>query len=227
MKAKKSKSNNGLYLMRYTNLPNLLDMLINQHLVLLSPATWEDKNDRFFIEKYREYHKLKTVLALCFTTKRQTFHHWKIFAGDASGVCIKLNKELLIKCFKNDKNVKCKFVEYKLLKDIFNIDKAELPFLKRTHYTDEAEFRIIYKNKEEELSAKPFKINMKCIEEIFLSPWLSDPVRETIKKMIKNIPECSAIKITKPGVVEYEPWKNIARKIEQDSISQNKKLKNV
>jgi len=33
-------------LYRFTRLPFLMDMLFNEHLTLLSPDRWEDKNDK-------------------------------------------------------------------------------------------------------------------------------------------------------------------------------------
>ena len=58
------------FLNRYTSLPVLLDALVHKRLTLLSPTSWEDRNDAYYIERYKETKKLKTVLALCFTTKR-------------------------------------------------------------------------------------------------------------------------------------------------------------
>jgi hypothetical protein len=75
------------FLNRYTTLPVLLDMLYHKRLVLCNPATWEDRNDAFFIEQYRLRKKLPTTLALCFAGKAETFHHWKVFAGGPSGGC--------------------------------------------------------------------------------------------------------------------------------------------
>ncbi len=91
------------YLSRYTDFPNLLYLLINSKLTLLDPSTWEDKNDTYFLLKYKEAKKLQTLLALCFTTKAETFHHWKVFAGHSGGICIRFNKEELLNCLKDSK----------------------------------------------------------------------------------------------------------------------------
>ena len=50
--------NNNTSLHRYTSLPVLLDMLVNKRITLLDPASWEDRNDSFYVEKYKEIKKL-------------------------------------------------------------------------------------------------------------------------------------------------------------------------
>ena len=39
---------------RYTSLPIALDILVRHRVTLLSPETWEDRNDAFYLERYRE-----------------------------------------------------------------------------------------------------------------------------------------------------------------------------
>ena len=83
---KQKKSQPRPFLNRYTSLPVLLDMLVHKKIVLLKPSSWEDKNDSYYMERYREERNLETLVAICFTKKRETFHHWKIFTNGASGV---------------------------------------------------------------------------------------------------------------------------------------------
>jgi hypothetical protein len=40
---------------------------------------------------------LKTVLALCFTQATEHYHHWHVFAGGSSGVCIGFDRDALLK----------------------------------------------------------------------------------------------------------------------------------
>jgi hypothetical protein len=63
-------------------------MLLKKKIILLDPSSWEDRNDSFYMEKYREMKRLKTLLAMCFTTKPETFHHWKVF-GTTLGTLLK------------------------------------------------------------------------------------------------------------------------------------------
>ena len=41
------------FLNRYTALPILLDVLHNRHITLLSPETWEDRNDAYYLQRYQ------------------------------------------------------------------------------------------------------------------------------------------------------------------------------
>ena len=69
---------------RYTSLPVALDILVRRQVTLLSPETLEARNDAFYLERYREVKKLGTLVAICFTTRGETFHHWKVFSNGLS-----------------------------------------------------------------------------------------------------------------------------------------------
>lgn len=209
------------YLRRYTDFPNLLYLLINSKLTLLDPITWEDKNDTHFLLKYKEAKKLQTLLALCFTTKAETFHHWKVFAGNSGGICIRFNKERLLNCL-DDGKIHSGLVSYRLMKTLQNEPPvlSELPFIKRKQYEDESEFRIIYEDINKVNSSKSFSIDLNCIERITLSPWLPKSLSKTIKKIIREIPNCSDIELIRTGVVDNIEWKRIADKCYLE-ISQN------
>lgn len=204
---------NTKYLRRYTSLPVLLDMLIHKRITLLDPASWEDQNDSFYIEKYREIKKLKTVLALCFTEKSETFHHWKVFAGESSGVCVRFTRQELIDCLQKKSGIRLGPVSYNYMRDLQDKPPSldNLPFLKRKQYEDEAEFRIIYENRNEIHRSKNFKIDISCIDKITLSPWIPSPVAKTVKKVISELPGCNKIQLIRTGVVQSSAWKNIIK----------------
>lgn len=197
---------------RYTSLPILLDILSKSELTLLDPSSWEDRNDSFYIELYKKRKKLKSVLALCFTTKTETFHHWKVFSDGPSGVCIQFKKDELIKSVKRIRGVEADYVQYCQINDLRSNppELEELPFLKRYPYRHEGEFRIIYKIKSKELSAKSVPFNLESIIKINLSPWLPDPIVETVNSFIKQTPGCSKLRVSKTTLVESKVWKNVA-----------------
>lgn len=168
------------------------------------------------MEKYKEKKKLKTVLALCFTSKAETFHHWKVFANNSAGVCVRFNKDNLLASFNKIYGIKYDYVTYRSMRYLKSNPPSsadELPFLKRKQYRDEKEFRIIYKNKNKEHKVKYLTIDLQSIERITLSPWIPLPVSKTVKKVICNIDGCNLIQLLKTGMVEHKVWKNIAEDI--------------
>jgi hypothetical protein len=66
-------------------------MLWRKQITLLSPQSWEDWNDAYYLKRYQEAKELGTVLALCFSSEREKYHHWRVFSHGASGVCVEFN----------------------------------------------------------------------------------------------------------------------------------------
>jgi len=73
---------------RYTDIPALVYLLKNKTITFLDPGTWDDKNDSYYLTVYKKKKKLSCVLVLCFSEAQDTYHHWKVFAGNKSGICI-------------------------------------------------------------------------------------------------------------------------------------------
>jgi len=196
---------------RYTTLPFLLDILHESRLALLDPASWEDKNDSYYIELYKTKKNLKSVLALCFADSHETYQHWKIYAGNSSGVCIEFNKDHLLNKLVGDHKFKERQVRYEALKDLRDdppqID--DLPFIKRFAFSDEQEHRIIYEDLDEELKIKYLPITSRDINRIVINPWVNRSVFESVKTIIKSIKGCKNISVIKSTVVENEKWKQI------------------
>jgi hypothetical protein len=203
------------FLNRYTSLPVLLDVLSRKCITLLSPASWEDRNDSFYLERYKEERNLKTVLALCFTTERETFHHWKIFSSGASGVCIEFRRELFLKEIEEKSNFLCRDVVYKMITDVeTNIPPlGDWPFLKRRPFRDEKEFRIVYENTKVVEKTKDVPFDVGCIRQITLSPWLPESVVPTVIRVIRSVEGCQKIRIIRSTLIENTRWKEaIAKK---------------
>jgi len=199
---------------RYTDLTALIDILSKKRIVLLDPISWDDKNDVFFMSKYKEKKKLNTLLALCFTTKYETYHHWSVFAPGSSGVCIRFQRDGLIQCFEKIPSVQFKEVNYKEITEVSNdgLSLNELPFLKRIPYKDEQEFRAIYESdNKEQIKEVPFCLSI--IDRIVLSPWLPDALVETIKQTIKGINGCDKIKVYKTTLLSNANWLSAVDKL--------------
>jgi len=95
-------------LRRYTQLAPLIHLLHQKRLTLLSPTKWDDKNDAYYLEVYRRRQNLGSVLALCFAESRETYHHWHVFAGDSSGVCLEFDRDALSRSVCDTPRIKCR-----------------------------------------------------------------------------------------------------------------------
>ncbi|AOS45454.1 hypothetical protein Verru16b_02535 [Lacunisphaera limnophila] len=197
------------FLNRYTSLPVLLDILVHRQIVLLKPSSWEDRSDSFYLERYKDEKKLKTVLALCFSTKRETFHHWKVFSAGSGGVCVEFDKAMLLDGLTPAEGFMLRKVDYAFINDVVSRRPklGDWPFLKRKPFEDEGEFRIIYENKGKEERTKAIPIQLSCIRMITLSPWLPETVAKTVTKVLKNLPGCSAIPVVRSSLLETTRWK--------------------
>lgn len=197
------------FLRRYTNLPALLYLLRERKITLLDPASWDDKNDSYFLSLYRQKKQLKSVLALCFTPAFETYHHWRVFAEGSSGACVTFDRDRLLKVVKKQPGVTAKTVEYLTLNDIrdVNVKTRNLPFLKRSAYGDEREFRIIYESSAETHGALNIDVPLACIERITLSPWIPAALSDHVKSTIKEIDGCQSLKVFRSTLISNESWK--------------------
>lgn len=204
---------NKKFLKRYTNIPSLLHILTTKQITLLDPATWDDKNDSYGIKKHKDLKSLETVLALCFTEAAETYHHWRVYAGDSSGVCITFKKQLLIDALLKLTNVECRPVVYKTIQQFRDCPPTadELPFVKRSGYADESEFRVVYRNKTQKFASKKITIPLESIEKISLSPWVHKSLLGSLKETVTLIDGCSSLdrKIFRSSITENRSWKDL------------------
>src|SRR5664279_1527796 len=196
-------------LRRYTNIPALIYLLRERKITLLDPASWDDKNDSYFLSLYREKRDLTSVLALCFTPANETYHHWRVFAEGSSGACISFNQAKLLKAVKKQVGVTAKAVQYLTLADIrdMKVKAAALPFLKRSAYEDEREFRIIHESSTNQYNSLDVTIPLACIECITLSPWIPAALSDHVKSTIKEIDGCGSMKVYRSTLISNENWK--------------------
>jgi hypothetical protein len=206
------------HLRRYTNIPALIYLLREQKITLLDPASWDDKNDSYFLSLYRQKNNLESVLALCFTPAAETYHHWRVFADGSSGACITFERGKLLKAVKKQLGVRAKAVTYLKFSDIRGkpLKTSDLPFLKRSAYGDEREFRIIYESSAEKGNSLDIAIPIACIERITLSPWIPAALSNQVKRTIKGIGGCSSIKVVRSTLISNENWKALGESARND-----------
>lgn len=202
---------------RYTNLADLIYTLREKRISLRNPQHWDDKNDSYYLERYRTYRGLNTLFALCFADEKgETYHHWRVFSGGANGVSIRFEKEPLLTAFRNQ----CKFDGVTPLDHRVNYRKIEqlqrdppcvedLPFLKWSPYGDESEYRIVYAS-ENSRESWGFPINVAWIQHISLSPWLPPALERSVRNELTSIDGCSRLCVSKSRVIDFDAWKKIA-----------------
>lgn len=195
-------------LKRYTDMPSALTVLQSRELTLLSPAKWDDANDRNTLSYYAERKELKTLLCACFSQAIETYHHWKIFSPGAGGVCIHFFKEELLKAIPKD-DFFHRRVDYKTPTKLLSSYGAKLdliPFTKAEAYRDEIEYRIVYASTVDCLTYKTIPIDLSVIRSIVLSPWMAPAVFEATKATIQSIKGCADIPIVRSSVIDNELW---------------------
>lgn len=198
-------------LRRYTDLSSLFAILRNREITLLSPSSWDDRNDRNLMDAYKRTNKLTTLLALCFSEAGETYHHWKVFAPGNSGVCISFNRTQLINAIPS-KGFGHSNMNYKTFSELeaSAMKPEELPFTKRAAYKDEKEYRVIYQSKTKALAVNSFSIPLSAIEYITLSPWLPPSLGDVVEQVVCSIDGCADMDIGQSQLIESSDWTQLA-----------------
>ena len=194
-------------LKRYTQLPFLIHMLETKTLALLSPSSWDDKNDARYLEVYRRRSKLESVLALCLTEASTTYHHWKIFADSTSGVCVEFYRERFMQ-WAEGTGIQYGEVKYLSLKRArHNRPTPEtLPFRKRHAFRDEREVRLIYASQNACGPVKSFPLDLRTIDKIEVNPWLPEDAFSSLHDSIRRIPGCRSLKVEQSHMLTNKEW---------------------
>jgi hypothetical protein len=201
---------------RYTNLAAVVHLLNARALTLLNPATWDDKNDAYYMAEYKRLKQAKTVLALCFAESAETYHHWLVFSHGTDGACIEFDRDRLLRVWSDDESVRTGAVAYKEIQEIRGqtaIALEDLPFIKRFPYRDEKEFRVVFVSPDDALEYKDYPIGLTSIRRITLSPWMSRTLAASVKKTLKSIPGCAMIKISRSTLVDNDAWKGFTARV--------------
>lgn len=202
----------GRFLRRYTELPFLIEFLQKKELTLLDPNNWDDKNDSYYLKQYCIKTTAKSIYSLCLSEARETYHHWKVFSQGSSGVRIEFHKGMFLVQVTKEKDLLTQPVTYSSLTELRANPPSleELPFLKRSVFRDEQEFRLFLAKDTEQQPTYKIPVSLNTISRIILSPWLPKPVAEQTKRLLKSIKGCKNLDIFRSTLVDNENWKSFA-----------------
>ena len=197
-------------LRRYTELPFVLHMLRTCQLALLSPSSWDDRNDAHFMEEYRQRKSLAGVFALCFAQAPKTYQHWKVFSPGSSGVCVKFDKAKLSAWAKSNSGMRARAVTYETLKKLQDVPPitSNLPFVKRNAFRDEKEYRLVLDEKSRSGKLANVDFPLGLIEGLVVNPWLPREVFRSVKQAIREIPGCEEMTVLHSTVVQNQEWQS-------------------
>lgn len=194
-------------LRRYTQLPQLFSILTEKAFKMTDASRWDDVNDREIIERYREARGLKRVQALCFTMGQEAYHHWRIYAHGISGCCLEFDREQLAQSIARVRELRQRTAIYlsKSEADAYVHSEDLWPFLKRSEYSDEKEYRVIY---DDSVGVNFFILgfHMHALKRVVLNPFLDRDMVSSLMKTIHRIPECENLTITQTRILEDPDW---------------------
>lgn len=208
-------------LMRYTELPYLLNMLESNTLIIPNCQEWADKNDRFAISEYQRAKPDSFVYALCMTKSIETFHHWKIYTSGVGGVCLKFSRPKLEEWAKNQENgIVIREVVYHKFHEFGpdDICVEDLPFSKRVAFRDENECRLVCTRTDKEPFIElPFPVN--ALEAIQVNPFVNGEVAESVKNSIRHALGSNDKTISHSEMIDSQRWQNIISEVVDSSLT--------
>lgn len=197
-------------LRRYTSILAVLDTLLHNRITLIDPKNWSDQNDREMMEHYAKSTPGKKAFVYCMADGNETAHHWQVFADRGQGACIKFDKERLIEAISNISCIQHKAVGYVQWKELSPWNKSPdiLPFLKRSVFRFEKEYRLIAAPPSGECKSGIYNIDipLSCITSIYISGEIPEAHFNTLKTLIASFPNCKTLKVRQSGLLKNSNW---------------------
>ncbi len=197
---------------RFVSLGAAIDMLERKKIALLSPETWDDRNDRRFMALYRQHRGCERIFALCGSMSRiEQYHHWKVFAGTPDGICItfdrrKLRRAVASQTVGNWRQGKVAYLRLSELDPEAAVSPDDLPFRKRAAFRDEGEYRIIVESNDPAQAIMYLDFSIDWIEKITLAPWMPQGISESVKTVLSSIDGGGNLKISRSTLLENQRW---------------------
>ncbi|MEX3639668.1 hypothetical protein [Paraburkholderia sp. BR14320] len=204
------------YIRRYLPLSAVFDTLLRKKLALLDPQNWDDKNDRRFMQLYKEAKHLNSLYALCAATCTETYAHWRVYSPAAEGACIEIWREPLEAALKETKYVRFRDMKYVKLEDVDHLgpaDLEDLPFSKRVGYGSEREYRIIAWSKKPQAAALEIDIDLNWVKKIELNPWMPKSLADSVQTMLKAVPNCENLATSQSSLIDNQRWRDAGDRV--------------
>jgi hypothetical protein len=195
---------------RYTSIAAVIDMLRHRQMALLDPATWDDRNDRYFMDLYKAGRDLGGLYAACAATCFETYHHWRVFTSSADGACVEIYRQPLELALAGLKGVRFGDVKYLRLDQVERLtsrDVSNLPFFKRVAFEPEQEYRIVVETSESQQPAIHLEMPLEWIGRILLNPWLPERVARSVIATLKGLPGTRELTVERSHMIENARWK--------------------
>jgi hypothetical protein len=201
-------------LKRYTELPFVLEALSKRELTFLSPKSWDDKNDAYYVNHYRKKSGHGSLLAMCLTKTDPTYHHWRLFTHGASGAALYFKRREFESWIAGHPKLKGKLVEYLKEEDFVKKTPSleDLPYIKRWAYRAEEEYRLLLPLVEKK-SLDQVEFDLEIVEQVVLNPWMPESTYKAVKQVISSIEGCSQISVRRASMVDSSRWKSLAPSI--------------
>ncbi len=197
--------------MRYTNIAAIIDVLSRNELPLLDPTSWDDRNDRHFMNLYRGFIGAEVVYAACCTLSNETYHHWRVFGG-RNGAYLEFERAELERHLSTlvdtGHPITFKQVSYFTLDriEMGRLKPGDLPFAKRWGFQAEREYRIIAEGTASQLTY-PIPLPVRLIRKVVVNPWLTKDVYESVKASMRKIDGCSKLDVGRSHLIDNTRWK--------------------
>ncbi|MBB2677442.1 UNVERIFIED_ORG: hypothetical protein GGI61_000988 [Rhizobium esperanzae] len=210
-----------MHIRRYLSIAALIDTLRRQKLAILNPEGWDDRNDRLFMRAYKNHKNAGGLYGMCAALRGETYHHWKIFAGGASGACIVLKRppvEAYLDSHQPEPGTEIRYdeVDYLTLDEVKKLspnDIEDLPFLKRYGFKDEDEYRIVIETVADQQPAIFIDCPHDWIDTVYLNPWLYENQAQSLIETIKEIPGCRNLNVKPSQLTNSTTWREAADRI--------------
>ena len=209
-------------LSHYTQLPVLLDILERKRIVLGNPDAWDDKTDANMLKKYAESKNMDNIRLLCLTENPDGMNdnilHWNAYASGKAGCRINFDKKKLLKIAREQGAV-LKEIDYLNSEELENQPdkwRRKLPFLKRSPYAFENEWRVMWlgtlkKDEDFELDISK-ELSGGLIKSVRLSPELPKSLAKNLRSFLEKRYKKYRIKFVQSWVLQNPDWERTVKK---------------